>query len=400
MRWVRQTSKLKVQIMINFKAVLYIIFVFYVGCGSSGLIDINRYEHDRVLSQADRFLDEPPVTLTAFVAERSAGGPHDFYSEGDYWWPDPDNPDGPYIRRDGMTNPDNFTKHRELMRRFSIQVPALTAAFVITGEQKYAGAALDHLRAWFVTPDTRMNPNLLYAQAIKGRVTGRGIGIIDTIHLVEIARSIQMLEKFNGVPDADLQPLKAWFREYLNWMTTHEFGISERDNGNNHSTCWAMQVAAYADLVDDAQQKSFVRNFFRTVLLPEQMDAKGRFPKELDRTKPYNYALFNMDAMVMVCQILSNPEDDLWNYTTPDGKNIRMAVDFMFPFIKNKAQWPYPPDVMYFDLWPVRQPALLFAGLAYGEQKYIAVWKQLEPDPENDEVIRNFPIRQPVIWLN
>ncbi len=382
------------------KAVLYIIFIFYAGCGSSGLIDINAYERDRVLSQADKFLDEPPVTITAFVAARSAGGPHDFYSEGDYWWPDPDNPDGPYIRRDGMTNPGNFTKHRELMRRFSIQVPALTAAFVITGEQKYAEAALDHLRAWFVAPETRMNPNLLYAQAIKGRVTGRGIGIIDTIHLVEIARSIQMLEKFNGVRGKDLEALKTWFIKYLSWMTTHEFGISERDNGNNHSTCWAMQVAAYADLVADTQQKTFVRNFFKTVLLPEQMDEKGRFPKELKRTKPYNYALFNMDAMAMVCQILSSPEDDLWHYTTPDGKNIRMAVDFMFPFIKDKEQWPYPPDIMYFDLWPVRQPALLFAGLAYGEPKYIAVWKQLEPDPENNEVVRNFPIRQPVIWLN
>ena len=35
-----------------------------------------------------------------------------------------------------------------------------------------------------------MNPHLLYAQAIKGRFTGRSIGIIDTLHLVEVARAI------------------------------------------------------------------------------------------------------------------------------------------------------------------------------------------------------------------
>ena len=383
-----------------FKVILGIMPVFLLSCGVSSLIDINEFERQRVLSQADRYLEEEPVTVTAFRASRSTGGIHDFYSEGDYWWPDPENPDGPYVRRDGMTNPDNFTRHREMMRRVSIQVPAMVAAYVITGDQKYSQAAINHLKAWFIAPATRMNPNLLYAQAIKGRVTGRGIGIIDTIHLVEIARSVQILGKYNAIDTHDLAAIQDWFREYLAWMTTHEFGISERDNGNNHSTCWAMQVAAYADLVNDEEQKSYVRDFYKTVLVPDQMDENGGFPKELERTKPYNYALFNLDAMTMVCQILSSSQDNLWLFSTPDGRNIKMAVDFMFPFIKDKTAWPYPPDVMYFDLWPVRQPALLFAGLVYNEARYIDVWKRLDPDPENDEVIRNFPIRQPILWLN
>jgi hypothetical protein len=38
-----------------------------------------------------------------------------------------------------------------------------------------------------------MNPHLRYAQAIQGRVTGRGVGIIDTLHLVEVARAIEVL---------------------------------------------------------------------------------------------------------------------------------------------------------------------------------------------------------------
>ena len=33
-----------------------------------------------VLRQADEWLTREPVTVTAFVAERSAGGLHDFYS--------------------------------------------------------------------------------------------------------------------------------------------------------------------------------------------------------------------------------------------------------------------------------------------------------------------------------
>ncbi len=57
---------------------------------------------------ADKVLYEKPITITNFRCDRSAGGIHDFYSEGDYWWPDPENPDGPYIQRDGMSNPGNF----------------------------------------------------------------------------------------------------------------------------------------------------------------------------------------------------------------------------------------------------------------------------------------------------
>lgn len=364
------------------------------------LINIAEIDKVRIITAADKYLNEIPVTITSESCERSAGGKHDYYSEGDYWWPNPEDPDGPYIRKDGQTNPNNFVAHRQFMRRLSIQVPALVAAFNLTQDQKYAAHAIKHLLAWFVNADTKMNPNLLYAQAIKGKVTGRGIGIIDTIHLVEVARAIMILEKAGAIEKNELVAIKKWFSEYLEWMTTHKYGIKERDNGNNHSTCWAMQVAAFADLVRNEEQKQFCREFYKNTLLPDQMATDGSFPKETKRTKPYNYSLFNLDAMVMVCQILSSEEDNLWNYTTEDGRNIKLAVSFMYPFVADKSTWPFEPDVMYYDLWPVRHPFLLFAGLAFHDQKYIRLWKTLDPDPTNEEVIRNFPVRQPVLWVN
>ena len=77
-----------------------------------------------------------------------------------------------------------------------------------------------------------------------------------------------------------------------------------------------------------------------------------------------------------------------------------MAVDFMFPFIQDKSRWPYAHDVEYFDDLPNRQPSLLFAGLAYREPKYIALWRKLPPDPKTAEIIRNFPVRQPLLWVS
>ena len=157
---------------------------------------------ETVLALAEENLGAEPVTVTAFVAPRSAGTLHDFFSEGDYWWPNPEDPTGPYIRRDGETNPDNFVAHRHAMVRFSQIVGNLTSAFLLTGDKKYAEAVVPHVRAWFIDPETKMNPNLLYAQAIYGITTGRGIGIIDTIHLIEVAQSLLRLDEAGVLPEA------------------------------------------------------------------------------------------------------------------------------------------------------------------------------------------------------
>jgi len=363
-------------------------------------VDLASCERERVLRAADRYLQEQPVTITAIPCDRSAGGRHDYYSEADYWWPDPQNPGGPYIQRDGLSNPDNFTGHRQLVWRLSQQVPALTAAYLITGKEHYARKANEHLHAWFVDSTSRMNPHLLYAQAIKGRVTGRGIGIIDTIHLVEVAQAVLLLAERGALPDDDLQAIKNWFQTYLDWLFTHAYGIAERDNGNNHSTCWALQVAAYGRLVNDQPKLSYCRDFFRTVLIPNQVAVDGSMPRELKRTKPYCYTLFNADVLALVCQILSTPTENLWQFATPDGRGMARVIEFILPFIRDKTAWPFPPDVMYFEFWPVRHPVLLLGGLAYQKPEYIALWKTLPADPQEAEVIRNFPIRQPLLWIN
>jgi hypothetical protein len=103
--------------------------------------------------------------------------------------------------------------------------------------------------------------------------------------------------------------------------------------------------------------------------------------------------------MTGICQVLSTPSDDLWRFETADGRSVGKALSFMVPFIQNKSSWKYPPDVMYFDDWPVRHSSLLFGGLALGRQDYIPLWRKLNGDPTVDEVIRNFFIRQPLLWV-
>jgi hypothetical protein len=358
-------------------------------------LDLPTLERHRVLKAAARYLLEGPVTVTSASSPRSAGGKHDFFSEGDYWWPDPANADGPYIQRDGMTNPDNFVEHRRAMVRLSLIVPAMAAAYKLTRDRKYSAHAAAHLRAWFVDDATRMNPSLLYAQAIKGRFTGRGIGIIDTLHLVEVARAASQLD----LAPADRAGVRKWFAAYIDWLTTHPYGIAERDARNNHGTCWCTQVAAFAHLTGDHARLAYCSDRFKTVLVPNQMAPDGSFPEELRRTKPYGYSLFNLDAMAILVQTLSTKTENLWTWQLPDGRGMAKGMEWMFPFIADKKKWTRPRDVMYHDDWPVRQPCLLFAGVALAKTEYLEVWKKLEADPEVEEVLRNWPVRQPVLWV-
>jgi len=363
-------------------------------------IDVAALDRPRILKAANEYLSEKPITITASSNPHSAGGPHDFFSEADYWWPDPKDPNGPYIQHDGMSNPANFVEHRRALMRLSVQVPALVAAWKLTRDKRYVAHAAEHLRAWFIDERTRMNPHLQFAQAIQGRTTGRGTGIIDTIHLVEVARAIEVMEPSGVLSPDDFTKIKQWFAEYLRWMTTSKNGIEERDAKNNHTTCWVMQVAAFAHLVGDQTLLNYCRERFKTLIVPNQIAANGSFPEELRRTKPYGYELFNLEAMATVCQILSTPQDNLFTFQTADGRGFRHAMEYMAPFIADKKSWPFKPDVMYDREWPMRQNSLLFAGIAFHRQDYIDLWKRLPPDSNVEEVIRNFFIRQPVLWVN
>jgi len=360
--------------------------------------NLKAFEAERVLRLARQAMQARPEAITAYTCPRSPGGPHDFYSEGDYWWPDPNNPDGPYIRRDGLINPDNFSGHRHAMIRMAKTVASLTAAACITGQLEYGQRAVEHLRTWFLNEQTKMNPHLLYAQAIKGICTGRGVGIIDTIHLAEVAQSILVLERLGMIGQEDLAGLKRWFAKYLDWINTHPYGMEERNARNNHGTCWVMQAAAFARLVGDQKVIDLCRQLFVQKLVPDQIAPDGSFPLELARTRPYCYSLFNLDMMGIAAHLLSD-RSDLWTFQNSRGGSLEKAMAFHHQFIQDKAKWPYRRDVIGFELFPVRMPALLFGGLALGQSRYIELWKRLDPDPTDDEVVRNMPVRQPVLWV-
>jgi hypothetical protein len=363
-------------------------------------LDVAAIDRERILKAAQAALALPQISITEFPAKFSEGGLNDYYSNGDYWWPDPTKTNGlPYIQRDGQTNPENFNRHRLALRQLRDAVAALGAAYKITGEDRYAGKAAELLRGFFLDPATRMNPSLKFAQAIPGVSPGRGIGIIDTLHLIEVPPAIEVMQKSSAFPPEMVAGLKQWFRDYTEWMLTSKNGHDETAAKNNHAVAFWLQVAVFAKFTGDDAHLAESRRHFKEVFVPNQMAADGSFPAELKRTKPYAYSIFQLDNMTTLCQVLSTPEDNLWKFELPDGRNIRKAVAYLEPFLADKSKWPLKPDVMAWDGWPARQSSLLFAGLAFGEQAWLDLWKKLPPDPADEEVQRNIAITQPVLWV-
>lgn len=354
----------------------------------------------KAIADAAWALKQEPVTVTAAHSERSAGGIHDFFSEADYFWPNPASPDSPYVQKDGLSNPQNFVAHREAMIRFSKIIGSLASAYLLTNNDQYVRQAVKHCKAWFTDSSTYMNPSLYYAQAIKGRTTGRSWGIIDMIQMMEVAQGLLVMEHSKAISQKDLQAFKDWFEKYLQWITTYSAGVQEMKAKNNHATCWVMQVAVFAKFTGDTKLIDLCKNRFKTILMPNQMAANGSFPLELERTKPYGYSIFNLDAMATVCQVLSTKEDDLWNFTLPDGRCMQKAVQFLYPYIQQKSSWPYAKDVMYWDEWPVAQPSILFGALKFQNSNWLKTWEEGNHSPVNQEVIRNLPVRNPLIWID
>ncbi len=376
-------------------------------------------DHDRILAAADPMLLLPPAPLTAFPATRSPGTPNDFYSEPEDYYPDPASATAPW--KEFPTREPNaaaFTAHRDAVHTVSVQVATLAAAFVLTNDPRYSQKAADHLRAWFVTPATRMTPDLRFGQHIpnaqaghgegpfEGRFQGRFEGILETVPLAEVAQAIPFLASSGSLSAADLAGLHSWFAAYLQWLTDSQLAGLARDQKDHHGSSWLLQCAAYArlnavGLTSDDATLSQLRHHFHSVTLRAQIHATGNFPHEVTTAAPYRNSLFNLDMLCAACDLLSTRFENAWEYELQDGPGMRAAIAYHAPFIANRAKWPYPADDVFFTGLPGRRSALLLAGRAFVQADYTALWRSLTPLAADAPgvLLRALPIRQPLLWV-
>lgn len=298
-----------------------------------------------LVADADRVLDAQPLSVMMKEKTPASGNKHDYMSQARYFWPDPNKPDGlPYINRDGVSNPELDKLDRNRLGTTADRITTLALAWYFSNDEKYARKATELIRVWFLNKDTRMNPNLEYAQMIPGHNNNKGrcYGVIDSYSFVEMLDAVQLLEGSKSFTAADSKQLKAWFGKLLTWILTSEQGKEESRQANNHSTAYDAQVIAFALYAGNLKAAKEVINAVPEKRIFTQIAPDGKQPHELTRTLAFGYSQYNLSHLIDIFMMARKVGISIDNATSTDGRSFYKAMDFLAAYVgKDVKEWPY-----------------------------------------------------------
>ena len=330
----------------------------------------------KLVADADKALAVVPPSVTEKTKVPPSGDKHDYMSLAPYFWPDPSKPDGqPYLRKDGKVNPesrDEAANDTLRMRLIGSSLETLCLAYYFTKDEKYATQAAKLMKVWFLAPETRMNPNLRFAQAVAGKNDGRGTGILESRTIGEIADAAGLLAGSAAWTAADQKQLDQWLGQFLDWLLTSGPGKDEAAAKNNHGTWFDVQATQIALAIGRKDVAKRILEAVPKKRIAVQVESDGRQPMELSRTASFSYCCFNLEAHALLANFGDHVGVDLWKAGSKEPRSFRHALDYLTPYLDvPPKKWPgeqikdaHPEDML---------PVLRLAALAYREPAYEAL---------------------------
>lgn len=351
-------------------------------------------EVTRLIQQANTYLKSKPTSVMDKEEAAPSGNKHDFLSLTPYRWPNPDTENGlPYVFRDGETNPEVYKipdKHN--LDDMIVKTKTLSLAYYFTDNPEYAKKAAELLRVWFLSNDTRMNPNLQFSETIRGKSGPNPSGVIAGAYMPNLFDAISIIENSPSWTIADKQGMRNWFNQYLEWLLSSGAGKLESMKINNHGTYYDVQVSSTAlflnkqDLVKSVLhnilQMPIVSGFRNTPhLLSVKITPEGQQPFELSRTNSLDYSMFNLIGLFYMAQIGEHVGLNLWNYTSSEGVGLRKALDYLIPYVMQDRAWPYRQQDTFRKDYVAN--LLCMASIKYDQanstQSYFSFYKAIDP---------------------
>lgn len=347
--------------------------------------------YSALIKRAENDLKQVPLSILNKKHTPASGDMHDYMSLSRYYWPDPSKTDGlPYISRDGLSNPELNEYDRNTLGRMSSRVQDLVLAWYLSRNQRYADKALEQVKVWFVNADTRMNPNMNYAQMIPGRNgnMGNSFGILDAYSLFEMIDALIILESYSGFKRRDKKAIKAWFQAFVDWMQKSEQGVGESKANNNHGTTYDVQLLAFSLYCNDKTTAREIIKAFPEKRIFTQIEPEGSQPLELKRTQGFMYSWYNMNHMLDFCIMAKRFGMPVDNATSTDGRSFYKAVEFLAQYVgKNASEWPYTQ----MNEWDSTQQKLVLD--MYRIEKYLkpnvspnSNWKLINENRKKNEI--------------
>jgi hypothetical protein len=338
----------------------------------------------QIEAEARKAIKEGTYSVTSKVVVPPSGDKHDYMSQAPYFWPDPTKKDGlPYIRKDGERNPEinKITDHKTLDDMVGA-VENLSLAYYFRGNEAYAAKAVTLLRAWFLDPATRMNPNMEYAQYVPGVNKGRGIGLLETRGLTRAVDAIGLLEGSKSLMPADKRGIEDWFTKFVTWMQENKNGKEESASQNNHGTYYDVQLTSFALFIGKNDLAKSIVETAKTKRIARQIEPDGSQPLELARTKGWSYSIMNLEGLITLAGLADHVGVDLWSYQTKDGRGIRKAFDFLFPYSQGE-KWKY----QQIGDWPslILFPVMRRASAKYADTKFKTMMAKVPAASNSDK---------------
>ena len=316
----------------------------------------------RLLGDADLWLahsrkSDQLFTVTTKPAAPSVTyscSPHCFYSLGTYWWPNNATPDGlPYVRNDGLVNPDTFKYDSIPLSQMLFAVSNLSLAYYLTANRSYAAGAAAFVDAFFFDQETYMDASvgLEHSQAVPGVPNddaGRGTGIIDAKDIAYALDSACLLPTDEPSWGANrTSQLRSWMGQYWAWMNHSHHSGDEFSSTNNHGTWYDVQALSLALHLADAPSADF---FAQHILsrINEQISSTGELPQETSRTRPLHYTWWALQAFFEHAWMAQSRGVPAFNYTSPSGGSLRKALEWVLPYATGAERFP-EPELTPFD---------------------------------------------------
>ena len=262
--------------------------------------------------------DKPDGSVAA------SGDKHDYYHLSPYYWPkSPEleqDPTHKWIRHDGkrypgteLHEPGSEKFDRTRVKDMQYNTTVLGLAYFMTGEKQFAQVAARNVRTWFLDPQTRMNPNMNYAQVKRGYNNNSGIsfGIIEMKDLYFMLDAVRIIEKDGYLTETEQSALREWFREYLNWMETKDIAKDEYVQKNNHGLYFDVQATAIASFIQDTAKMIWYLERSTSRLL-SHIAPDGSMPEELIRPTCEHYQMFTLQGWSVLSRMAETVNRNRW----------------------------------------------------------------------------------------
>lgn len=243
---------------------------------------------------------------------------HDYLSWAAYYWPDCSNVGNTtaltpqqewseciYVNRDGQFAPDvRLVNNSGDFQAMSDAIFYNAMAYKLGGNETFAQRVASYVDVWFINNATAMNPNLNYAQLIRGvDSTGKGqhTGVLDLHDMTKIVSAILLL-RVMASPSWTQQldsAMNDWCIQYVEWLTTSPIALEEKAAANNHGSFYAGQTSSIQLLIGNTTDaQATLNNYFQSIY-QNQIVANGDQPLESVRTRPFHYRAYNAAAIIV-----------------------------------------------------------------------------------------------------